>query len=156
MLSAFIHSIRCYPAVPLARQQDHKRYLHSGPLVLGADLLNLPTGMTDRDQPVSRRFEPNSRISLIGEQPNTVPSIWTLGHYQPVIPRVAFIRWAMAIPFWTTGSLWPSFLPARLVSLAVKHPYTITLLTRFPTVLRVPLRASVTFWEATAPVKLPT
>ncbi len=26
----------------------------------------------------------------------------------------------MAIPFWTTGSLSPSFLPARLVGLAVK------------------------------------
>src|ERR671926_461900 len=30
-----------------------------------------------------------------------------------------------------------------------------TLCARFPTVLREPLRASVTFWEATAPVKLP-
>src|SRR3954463_4830219 len=30
-----------------------------------------------------------------------------------------------------------------------------TLYARFPTVLREPLRASVTFWEATAPVKLP-
>lgn len=32
--------------------------------------LNFPTANADRDQPVSRRFEPNSRIFLIGEQPN--------------------------------------------------------------------------------------
>ena len=69
MLSAFIHSIRYYPAVQLALQLEHKRYLHSGPLVLGATLHNLLTAMVDRDQPVSRRFEPNSRISLNGERP---------------------------------------------------------------------------------------
>jgi hypothetical protein len=28
----------------------------------------------------------------------------------------------MALPFRTTGSLKPTFVPARLVSLAVKHP----------------------------------
>src|SRR4029453_6479680 len=49
-----------------------------------------------------------------------------------------------------------AFAPARPVSLAVKLPYAFALYTRFPTVLREPLRASVTFWEATAPVKLPT
>ncbi|KJH48412.1 hypothetical protein DICVIV_05456 [Dictyocaulus viviparus] len=70
MLSAFIYSIRCYPAVLLAKQLVHKRYLRSGPLVLGTNLRNLPTATIDRDQPVSRPFEPNSRISLIGEQPN--------------------------------------------------------------------------------------
>src|SRR6185312_309040 len=61
-----------------------------------------------------------------------------------------------ALPFVTAGSLWPAFAPARPVGLAVKLPYAITLYARFPTVLREPLRASVTFWEATAPVKLPT
>lgn len=54
----------------LAVQLEHKWYLHSGPLVLRINLCNLPAGTIDRDQPVSRRFEPNSRISLIGEQPN--------------------------------------------------------------------------------------
>src|SRR5581483_3481689 len=63
---------------------------------------------------------------------------------------------ATALPFVTAGSLWPAFAPARAVALAVKLPYAITLYARFPTVLREPLRASVTFWEATAPVKLPT
>ena len=62
----------------------------------------------------------------------------------------------MALPYGTTGSLCPSFLPDRLVGLTVKHPYTITLCRRLPIVLRVPWEASVTLLEATTPVKLPT
>ena len=62
----------------------------------------------------------------------------------------------MALPCGTTGSLCPSFLPVRLVCLAVKHPYTITLYDRLPIGLRVPLEASDTLLEATTPVKLPT
>ena len=62
----------------------------------------------------------------------------------------------MALPCGTTGSLYPSFLPARLVCLTVKHPYAIALNARLPSVLRVPLKASVTLLEATTPVKLPT
>ncbi len=56
----------------------------------------------------------------------------------------------------SAGSLGPAFTPARLIGLAVKHPYTLALYTRLPTVLRVPLDSSVTFLEETAPVKLPT
>src|SRR5690348_16396721 len=56
----------------------------------------------------------------------------------------------------TTGSLWPTFVPARLVSLAVRRACAIALNSRFPTGLSLPSRASVTLWEATAPVKLPT
>ena len=52
--------------------------------------------------------------------------MWTLGRNQPVIPGVPFIRLAMAIPYRTTGSLRPSFDPARLVRLAVKHPFAFT------------------------------
>ena len=62
----------------------------------------------------------------------------------------------MALPYGTTGSLYSSFLPDRLVGLTVKHPYAITLYARLPSVLRVPLEASVTLLEATTPVKLPT
>ena len=62
----------------------------------------------------------------------------------------------MALPYGTTGSLEPTFVPARLVCLAVKQPYALALDDRFPIGLRLPLRASVTLWEATAPVKLPT
>ena len=62
----------------------------------------------------------------------------------------------MALPFGTTGSLCPSFLPDRLVGLSVKRAYTITLYGRLPIVLNAPLEASVTLLEATTPVKLPT
>src|SRR5450432_2165284 len=62
----------------------------------------------------------------------------------------------MALPCRTTGSLYPTFVPARPVGLTVKHPYAIALHARLPTVLRVPLKASDTLSEATTPVKLPT
>src|SRR3954471_22064281 len=52
--------------------------------------------------------------------------------------------------------LLPTFVSARLVSLAVRQAYAIMLDERFPTVLSLPSHASVTLWEATAPVKLPT
>src|SRR5690606_1875160 len=55
-----------------------------------------------------------------------------------------------------TGSLCPSFDPARLVGLTVKRAYAIALHVRLPSVLSSPLKASVTFLEATTPVKLPT
>ena len=62
----------------------------------------------------------------------------------------------MALPHATMGSLGPAFAPARAVALAVKPSYAITLDGWFPLSLRGPSRASVIFWEATAPVKLPT
>jgi hypothetical protein len=62
----------------------------------------------------------------------------------------------MALPYGTTGSLCPSFLPDRLVSLTVKRAYIITLYAWLPIMLSAPLGASVTFLEATTPVKLPT
>ena len=69
MLSAFIYSVLSYPAMLLAQQQVHQRYVNSGPLVLGAAPLNIPTPTVDRDRTVSRRSEPSSRTSLNGEQP---------------------------------------------------------------------------------------
>ena len=71
-------------------------------------------------------------------------------------PGVPFIRLVIALPFRTTGSLNPAFSPARLVCLAVKLPSAFTLYRRFLFVMREPLNASVTIWEATTPVKLPT
>ena len=62
----------------------------------------------------------------------------------------------MALPCGTTGSLYPTFVPARLVGLTVKLPYAIALYVRLPSVLREPLKASDTLSEATTPVKLPT
>ena len=62
----------------------------------------------------------------------------------------------MALPCGTTGSLYPTFVPARLVGLTVKLPYAIALYVRLPSVLSGPLKASDTLSEATTPVKLPT
>ena len=70
MPSAFIPSVLRFPAMPLARQQLHQRYVHSGPLVLGTAPHMTPTPTMDRDRTVSRRSEPSSRAALIGEQPN--------------------------------------------------------------------------------------
>src|SRR3984893_7284267 len=70
MLSAVIESAHCYPAMPLAGQLAHRRCVQPGPLVLRSDPLKSPAHTADRDQTVSRRFEPSSRTALIGEQPN--------------------------------------------------------------------------------------
>src|ERR1700749_3557480 len=83
MLSAVIFSVHSYPAMPLARQPIHQRYVHPGPLVLGTAPLNTPTPTADRDQTVSRRSKPSSRTTLIGEQPNP----WDLLQPQDVMSR---------------------------------------------------------------------
>ena len=70
MLSALIPSERCYPAVRLAPQQAHRRFVHPGPLVLRTAPLKFPTPTIDRDRTVSRRSEPSSRAALTGEQPD--------------------------------------------------------------------------------------
>ena len=54
----------------LAVQLIHQRVTHPGPLVLGANLFKYQRLQKIENQPVSRRFEPSSRNSLIGEQPN--------------------------------------------------------------------------------------
>ena len=156
MLSAVIPSEHSYPAMPLARQLVHQRFVHPGPLVLGTDLLKFPTLAEDRDRTVSRRSEPSSRSALIGEQPNP----WDLLQPQDAKSRhrgakqcrryellgtisllspgylLSVERWPFHIE--TTGSLTPTFVPARLVGLAVKLPYAFTLYARFPSVLREP------------------
>ena len=83
MHSAIIPSIRSYAALRLAPQQLHQRYVHPGPLVLGTNPLNSPTPTADRDRTVSRRSEPSSRTTLIGEQPNP----WDLLQPQDVMSR---------------------------------------------------------------------
>jgi hypothetical protein len=65
-----------YSAMQLALQPIHQRYVHPGPLVLG-------TPTADRDRTVSRRSEPSSRTTLIGEQPNP----WDLLQPQDVMSR---------------------------------------------------------------------
>ncbi len=83
MLSAVIPSVHSYPALRLASQPVHQRYVHPGPLVLGATLLKYPTPTADRDRTVSRRSKPSSRTTLIGEQPNP----WDLLQPQDVMSR---------------------------------------------------------------------
>ena len=83
MLSAGMPSGLSYPAMPLARQLVHQRYVHPGPLVLGAAPLKFPTPTEDRDRTVSRRSKPSSRTTLIGEQPNP----WDLLQPQDVMSR---------------------------------------------------------------------
>src|SRR6266478_4854697 len=61
----------------------------------------------------------------------------------------------MTRPHGITGSLTPTFVPARAVALAVRRPSAFALIVRLPTALRAPLRASVTISEAPAPVILP-
>ena len=70
MPSAFIPSVLSYPAMPLAEQQVHQRYVQPGPLVLRSALLKFPTPVIDRDRTVSRRSEPSSRAALTREQPD--------------------------------------------------------------------------------------
>ena len=83
MLSAVIPSELSYPAMPLARQLEHQRFVHPGPLVLGTAPLKYPAPTTDRDRTVSRRSEPSSRTALIGEQPNP----WDLIQPQDAMSR---------------------------------------------------------------------
>ena len=70
MLSVLINSILSYPAMLLAEQLVHQWYVHPGPLVLRTGPLKFLTPTLDRDRTVSRRSEPSSRASLMGEQPN--------------------------------------------------------------------------------------
>lgn len=83
MLSAVIHSEHGYPAMPMARQLVHQRFVHPGPLVLRTDPLKSPAPTADKDRTVSRRSEPSSRTTLIGEQPNP----WDLLQPQDVMSR---------------------------------------------------------------------
>src|SRR5512145_1981446 len=83
MLSALIPSKRSYSAMQLAPQQIHQRFVQLGPLVLESGLLKFPAPTTDRDRTVSRRSEPSSRATLMGEQPNP----WDLLQPQDVTSR---------------------------------------------------------------------
>jgi hypothetical protein len=83
MLSALISTERSYSALQLAPQQIHQRFVQFGPLVLESGSLKFLTPTTDRDRTVSRRSEPSSRATLIGEQPNP----WDLLQPQDVTSR---------------------------------------------------------------------
>ena len=67
----------------LALQLVYRSIVQPNPCVLRSDPFKLPAPTTDRDQTVSRRFEPSSRTTLIGEQPNP----WDLLQPQDVMSR---------------------------------------------------------------------
>ena len=83
MLSALILTERGYWAVLLAEQPIDQRFVQHGPLVLVSDPRKFLTPTIDRDRTVSRRSEPSSRATLIGEQPNP----WDLLQPQDVTSR---------------------------------------------------------------------
>ena len=83
MLSALIRSRRGYPAVHLAAQPVNRRSVKHGPLVLVPEPRKFHAPTIDRDRTVSRRSEPSSRATLMGEQPNP----WKRIHLQDVTSR---------------------------------------------------------------------
>ena len=83
MLSALIRSRHGYPAVHLAAQPVNQRSVQHGPFVLVSEPRKFPTPTIDRDRTVSRRSEPSSRATLMGEQPNP----WDLLQPQDVTSR---------------------------------------------------------------------
>jgi hypothetical protein len=174
MHSAVLPSVHSYPALLLAEQQVHQWYVHPGPLVLRAAPLNIPTPTADRDRTVSRRSKPSSRTSLNGEQPYP----WDLLQPQDEMSRhrgakpcrrygllgkISLLSpaYLLSVERWPCHAEPPDHYD-RLSSLlglsALQSGKLMPLHSkgRFPTVLSLPSRASVTLWEATAPVKLPT
>src|SRR5829696_334019 len=146
MLSAVIPSERSQPAVLLAEQLAHQRFVRPGPLVLGTGLLKFPARAADRDRTVSRRSKPSSRTALMGEQPNP----WDLLQPQDATSRhrgakpcrrygllgkISLLSpgYLLSVerpqPHGDAGSLVPTFVPARHVRLTVKLPCALTLTT---------------------------
>ena len=83
MLSVVIPSELSYPAMQLAPQPVHHRFVQPGPLVLRSASLKYLTPTEDRDRTVSRRSEPSSRTALIDEQSNP----WDLLQPQDAMSR---------------------------------------------------------------------
>ena len=174
MPSAVIPSALSYPAMRLARQPVHQRCVHPGPLVLGTDPLKTPTPTADRDRTVSRRSKPSSRTTLIGEQPNP----WDLLQPQDVMSRHRGAKPPRRYGLLGESSAcYPrrTFYPLSDGPSTRDHRITMADFRLCSTcrsrsqaglchctqraisdqLLSPPSRASVTLWEATAPVKLP-
>ena len=83
MHSALIRFRLGYPAVRLAAQQVDQRPVRHGPLVLVTEPRKSHAPAIDRDRTVSRRSEPSSRATLMGEQPTP----WDLLQPQDVTSR---------------------------------------------------------------------
>ena len=103
MLSALIQSRLRYPAVRLAAQLVNRRSVHHGPLVLVTAPLKTPTPTIDRDRTVSRRSEPSSRATLMGEQPNP----WDLLQPQDVTSRHRGAKHPVDMSSWGGSACYP-------------------------------------------------
>ena len=173
MLSALIHSRRGYPAVRLAAQPANRRSVHHGPLVLVAAPRKTPAPTIDRDRTVSRRSEPSSRATLMGEQPNPwdllQPQDVTSRHRGAKPPRRYELLGGISL---LSPEYLLSFERCSFHTLAPDHYAPVSCLLgmsasqssalmplhskgRLPIGPRAPLEASVTLLEATTPVKLP-
>ena len=167
MLSALIYSEHSYWTMLLVEQSIHQRFVHPGPLVLGANLLNFPdvhsgykpNCLTTFWTQLTYHFNRRTAEPLEGAPPpgcdeptsrcQTGPSMWTIGADKPVIPRVTFIRLRCRshihlYKYKYSGSLTPTFVPDWIVILTVKPTYAYALSIRFPSVSSWPLNASVT------------
>ena len=162
MLSAVIPSTHSYPAMLLAQQQVHQRCVHPGPLVLGTAPLNSPAPTADRDRTVSRRSKPSSRTSLNGEQPYP----WDLLQPQDEMSRhrgakqrrrygllgvISLLSpaYLLSVERWPFHAGPPDHYDrlSSLLDLSVSQSGRLMPLhsrRRFPTVLSLPSRASVT------------
>ncbi len=174
MLSALIRSRRGYPAVRLAAQPVHRRSVRHGPLVLVTAPLKTPAPTIDRDRTVSRRSEPSSRATLMGEQPNPwdllQPQDVTSRHRGAKPPRryellggISLLSREYLLSFERRSfHTHPPDHYAPVSCLLGMSPSSqapfchCTLEGRLPNGPRAPLEASVTLLEATTPVKPPT
>ena len=173
MLSALILTGLGYPAVRLAAQLVRRRSVRHGPLVLVADPRKTPTPTIDRDRTVSRRSEPSSRATLMGEQPNPwdllQPQDVTSRHRGAKPPRryellggISLLSPEYLLSFerrsfharppdhYAPVSCLLGMSPSQSSALMPLHSKG-----RLPIGPRAPLEASVTLLEATTPVKLP-
>ena len=174
MLSALIRSRHGYPAVRLAAQPVNQRSVQHGPLVLVSEPRKFPTPTIDRDRTVSRRSEPSSRATLMGEQPNPwdllQPQDVTSRHRGAKPPRryellggISLLSPEYLLSFerrsfhthppdhYAPVSCLLGMSPSQSSALMPLHSRG-----RLPIGPRAPLEASVTLLEATTPVKLPT
>ena len=103
MLSALIHTRRGYPAVHLAAQPANRRSVQHGPLVLVSEPRKFPAPTIDRDRTVSRRSEPSSRATLMGEQPNP----WDLLQPQDVTSRHQVPNHSVDMSSWEGSACYP-------------------------------------------------
>src|SRR5688500_11297622 len=78
MLSAVITSERSQPAVLLAEQLAHQRFVRPGPLVLRTAVCTTPTLAAGRAQTVARRTTPSSCAALKDDQPTPLDRLQPL------------------------------------------------------------------------------